>query len=172
MFLSCALHAAVLFGIAGISLHKENNLKNQTVDVELNLKKAKEIPDIHIRGEKDKFKENKSNESQISDEGLKGGLSREGIDDENSLAYRSLVLRKLQENRKYPPFARRKGIEGVARVGFHINKEGLAEDIMLIKSTGQKVLDDEVFSMIKRASPFPKPESKILMDVEIIFKLN
>lgn len=96
---------------------------------------------------------------------------------EAMLRYQDMVKQRIEEARRYPSWAKRRGIEGEVCIKFAILSNGLSQDIRIIRSSGSKVLDDEAVDTIGRASPFPPvPEeidsSLIWMEVSIVFTLK
>lgn len=72
--------------------------------------------------------------------------------------YQRDLFRSIAAERRYPPMARRLGLEGVARVRFVLSKTGrLAAPPQLAKSSGHTLLDEEALEMAKRASFAPLP---------------
>lgn len=69
----------------------------------------------------------------------------------------------------YPPLARRRRLEGTVLAAFFINDKGMPERIRVLESSGYGILDREVVSIIKRASPYPPLGENI--EVPISFRL-
>lgn len=82
--------------------------------------------------------------------GSGGGAGKGGGGD-----WRSLLLRRIEEAKRYPARARRLGMEGVAEVQFRITPDGTVEGVSVVKSSGFPLLDQESLETIKRAAPFP-----------------
>lgn len=96
---------------------------------------------------------------------------------EECLRYQDMVKQRIEEYRRYPAWARKHGIEGTVAVVFIILANGEAQEIILIRSSGSKILDQEARDTIKRASPFPPiPKGvgvySIQMDVSLVFTLH
>lgn len=70
----------------------------------------------------------------------------------------------------YPALARKRGVEGTVIAGFSIDALGLPRGIRVIKSSGHGILDREVISTIKRASPYPYLDGGI--EVPVTFRLR
>lgn len=63
----------------------------------------------------------------------------------------------------YPAAASRAGIQGVTPVKITFNRKGEIENIQLLKSSGSRILDDEVFRALRALGPigsFPKNYAK------------
>jgi protein TonB len=76
----------------------------------------------------------------------------------------------LEKTKSYPLLARKRGMEGIVLVRFTIDKKGLPQDIRILKSSGYRILDEEVRKMLKKASPFPEFNKEI--KIPITFKLT
>jgi len=91
--------------------------------------------------------------------------------------YQSLVIGKIERNKRYPAWAKREGFEGRAYVKFTIFSSGQAENISISSSSGFSILDESAISTVKRASPFPPlPKeldlSQLNLKLAIIFELK
>lgn len=76
-----------------------------------------------------------------------------------------LILAKFK---KYPQEAIMQKQEGVVRIRVSIDESGNVLSKELKKSCPYAVLNDEVLSLFKRASPLPKPPKEMLKDGEKI----
>lgn len=63
----------------------------------------------------------------------------------------------LERRKRYPAAARRQGLQGTAQVRFTIDASGNVKSVSLVRSSGVALLDDEVVSLVHRASPVPAP---------------
>jgi protein TonB len=81
---------------------------------------------------------------------------------------RELILKNL----KYPPVARTMGWKGVVTVSFVVLENGTAENIRVVKSSGNGVLDRNVVRTIQEIQPFPKPPGKAELIIPITFRLE
>jgi protein TonB len=64
---------------------------------------------------------------------------------------------------RYPPEAARMGIEGVTPVKITFNRNGEIEKMVLLESSGSKILDDEVMRTLKAVGtigPLPRAYGK------------
>ncbi len=66
-----------------------------------------------------------------------------------------MIRRKIEQSKRYPVLARARKIQGVSVLSFTINESGGAEKLVLVKSSGSELLDEEALSTVKRASPLP-----------------
>ncbi|MCK5830225.1 MAG: energy transducer TonB [Methylococcales bacterium] len=90
-------------------------------------------------------------------------------------SYIKMVKRKLSMNLEYPKTERNKNIEGEVIVRFTINSEGKANNLIIVESSGNKVLDEEALKTIKKSSRFPKPPARFFIEdivVEIPLKFE
>ncbi|MFA4983938.1 MAG: energy transducer TonB [Candidatus Omnitrophota bacterium] len=97
--------------------------------------------------------------------------------DEVMLRYQDMVKRMIEEARRYPLWAKKHGIEGVARIYFTVLPDGKGEDVKITHSSGSSILDNEASDTVIRAGPFPPlprelENSPIGMEVAIVFSLN
>ena len=91
--------------------------------------------------------------------------------------YLMSVARKLQQEKKYPVLAFRRGIEGVVHLGFTIMADGTVCFVDVSGAERKSVLYKEVVDLAERVSPLdPIPEglalSKMRLSVPIVFKIE
>ncbi|HBT96913.1 MAG TPA: hypothetical protein DEB25_04390 [Desulfobulbaceae bacterium] len=78
----------------------------------------------------------------------------------------------ITRNLKFPMSARRQRLSGAIIVAFFLAKDGHAEEITIVKSSGHEVLDEAVRDAIRRSSPFPHPPAPARLRLPIAFKLQ
>ncbi|EIE1555636.1 energy transducer TonB [Campylobacter coli] len=83
-------------------------------------------------------------------------------------SYQALLMAHLAKFKKYPQEAIMQKQEGVVRIRVSIDESGNVLSKELKKSCPYAVLNDEVLSLFKRASPLPKPPKEMLKDGENI----
>ncbi|XAK32665.1 energy transducer TonB [Campylobacter coli] len=83
-------------------------------------------------------------------------------------SYQALLMAHLAKFKKYPQEAIMQKQEGVVRIRVSIDESGNVLSKELKKSCPHAVLNDEVLSLFKRASPLPKPPKEMLKDGEKI----
>ena len=88
----------------------------------------------------------------------------------NTGSFYALIRAAIEKAKTYPLIARKRGVEGTVLVSFKIDVKGLPQNIMIVKSSGYQILDDEVQKMLGKASPFPELNGEIVMP--ITFKLS
>jgi len=67
------------------------------------------------------------------------------------------LVAHIRQFMKYPAEARADDEQGVVRVIFTINHEGLLQSSKVVQSSGHPLLDQEVLDMLARAQPMPRP---------------
>ena len=72
------------------------------------------------------------------------------------------LLRHLAKYKKYPEDARRRGMQGVARLRFVVDAEGNVLSYSIASTSGSPSLDRATMEMIRRAQPVPKPPAEVL----------
>ncbi|EDO9297354.1 TonB family protein [Campylobacter coli] len=77
-------------------------------------------------------------------------------------SYQALLMAHLTKFKKYPQEAIVQKQEGVVRIRVSIDESGNVLSKELKKSCPYAVLNDEVLSLFKRASPLPKPPKEML----------
>lgn len=91
--------------------------------------------------------------------------------------YLEKLMKKIESARRYPPLARRRGLEGTASLKLTVSRSGGLDYLKLIASSGHSVLDSEAENTINRATPLPPVPSELnssglTLIVPIKFKLN
>lgn len=69
--------------------------------------------------------------------------------------YEELLFAWIDRHKQYPMLAQRRGIQGSGSVRVRIDRNGRVLDRVLVRSTGQAILDEAALDMVRRASPFP-----------------
>lgn len=119
---------------------------------------------------------------KLSTEGLQSqpsfGRTESHIDKYNNISkdYLGMIRLRIEKHKKYPDYARERGIEGKVTIIFVLKHDGYISGVRIAKSSGYKVLDQAAITAVKNASPFPKPpnsssEGSITLQVTITFEL-
>ncbi len=92
-------------------------------------------------------------------------------------SWQTVLVKHLQQFKRYPSEAQERGEEGVVLLSFSVDRNGRVLARQVLRSSGYPVLDDEVMSMIERAEPLPPfpasmPEPKLDLTVPIRFSLR
>ncbi|NQD80503.1 energy transducer TonB [Pseudomonas seleniipraecipitans] len=84
--------------------------------------------------------------------------------------WQSQLLTHLAKYKRYPEDARRRGLEGVNRLRFVVDANGMVLSYTLVGKSSSASLDRATLQMIRRAQPLPKPPADMLKDgsVEIV----
>nr|WP_319513178.1 TonB family protein [uncultured Cohaesibacter sp.] len=82
-----------------------------------------------------------------------GGAGSRGV----RASYATQLRRWIERHKRYPRSAKMRGVQGQGVVRIVINQSGRVLKSTLIKSAGDRYLDDEIRSLPMRASPAPKP---------------
>lgn len=88
--------------------------------------------------------------------------------------YLSLIRREIDKNKHYPMLSRRKRSEGVVTIRFNLSPEGKANSPTILKSSGDKRLDDAAIAAVMRSkSVGMRPEGiNTILTIDISFKLH
>ena len=82
------------------------------------------------------------------------------------------IRRRIQAAVVYPRQARARGLEGVAKVGFHIDRSsGLAREIQLVGSSGYTSLDRAAEKSVVRAGALPWVYGRLEVPVRFSLEL-
>lgn len=189
LIISIFVHS-VIFSVPAYLYYVQNNkLKNSNNTLEKNASQtyfieASMLPDIKVIGDKSVVKKIKSETKEIlkkeesgNNENKSGANSLYDEPDSEMLVIYDYIKRKIQENKKYPPQAKKEHIEGVVELQFAIDKNGFLKNVNIINSSGYKILDDEAISTINRSAPYPSIVGKVNSDrldlqVKLIFKID
>ncbi|MCX8995972.1 energy transducer TonB [Rhizobiaceae bacterium BDR2-2] len=71
--------------------------------------------------------------------------------------WKSRLMAHIERRKKYPGGARSRGERGVVHIRFRIDDSGNVLSASLVRSSGFSELDNEVLSLVRRASPVPAP---------------
>ncbi|MEJ2378464.1 MAG: energy transducer TonB, partial [Pseudolabrys sp.] len=72
----------------------------------------------------------------------------------------ALVLR-LQRYKRYPAAAQARGVQGVARLAFSVDRSGHVHHAHIARSSGSSLLDRATMQLIARAQPLPPPPPEV-----------
>lgn len=78
----------------------------------------------------------------------------------------------IMQHLTYPLLARKMGWKGQVTVSFVICEKGTVEQIRIIKSSGHKILDENVESTIREVQPFPKPPVRAEIIIPVVYRLG
>lgn len=80
-----------------------------------------------------------------------------GLSSMSPANWQSMLMAHLERRKRYPSAARERGERGTAYVRFSIDGSGNVLSARLVQSSGFSELDQEVVSLVHRASPVPPP---------------
>ncbi len=78
----------------------------------------------------------------------------------------------IMKNLTYPIQARKMGWKGQVTVSFIICEKGTVERIRIVKSSGHKILDENVAHTIMDVQPFPKPPVRAEIIIPVSYRLG
>ncbi|EAJ8667497.1 energy transducer TonB [Campylobacter coli] len=142
--------------------------KNAVLKAQKKIKKQDENQaqkEIANASENSKFK-NESLSAPLQSNEDKTQTIVSGNAKEQIKSYQALLMAHLAKFKKYPQEAIMQKQEGVVRIRVSIDESGNVLSKELKKSCPYAMLNDEVLSLFKRASPLPKPPKEMLKDGE------
>jgi protein TonB len=137
--------------------------------------REKEIKNISIiKGGGSGYVERSDNRNVEGSDGGKGNLDELGKLKEKFLIEKlSLISQIIQNNITYPYIARKMGWEGKVLISFVLTKEGKISFLIIERSSGYKVLDENAIDTIKKVSKyFPLPPLDVKIKIPISYKLH
>jgi TonB family protein len=87
-------------------------------------------------------------------------------------AHFSYIKDLIYKQLVYPATAKKRGWEGKVVLSFIVSSGGDVRNIMVSKSSGHEVLDENAMRAVKRASPFPKPPVEAQIIIPVLYQLN
>jgi len=76
-------------------------------------------------------------------------------------SWESRILAALERKKRYPGDAQRQGQEDVVYVRISLDRSGRVVNTQISRSRGYALLNSEVISLVKRASPLPAPPEEV-----------
>lgn len=167
--------------------------QSQALAVELEIERTALLPRIDFIGQEDKFKEVKQipkqtelkpvpqseqiSVKQMFQERIEEKSDVTNTDKDAMLRYQFIVKQRIEESRRYPLWAKKRGIEGITALYFTVLAIGTAQDVRIVRSSGSSILDEEAVATVTRAQPFPDLPKEISglsvdMEVAIVFSLD
>jgi TonB family protein len=80
------------------------------------------------------------------------------------------LMEAIERVKKYPRLARERGMEGVVRLRFTLNRSGGVDAVELVKSSGYEILDSASISAVYRAAPMPYVNGWVEMPMRYVLK--
>lgn len=75
--------------------------------------------------------------------------------------WKTALMLRLQRYKRYPVAARARGVQGVARLAFSVDRSGRVHHARIARSSGSSLLDRATIQLIERAQPLPPPPTEI-----------
>jgi protein TonB len=82
------------------------------------------------------------------------------------------IIKLLSENLYYPRSARKRGIEGVIKVHFTLNKDASVENIQVVSSQSDILSRAAIKTIEELSKEFPKPQEVLILKVPIEYRLR
>lgn len=82
----------------------------------------------------------------------------------------AVIESQIERAKKYPRFARERGIQGVVRVRFKLKPTGEVDQVEISKSSGYAVLDTASVKTVYRASPMPYVSGWVTVPITYMVK--
>ncbi len=70
-------------------------------------------------------------------------------------SYFQRILTRIESMKRYPRFAKERGLEGKVRLEFVICGDGRIKDLKVVGTSGSRILDQDAIATLRRAGPFP-----------------
>lgn len=94
---------------------------------------------------------------QASRNAARQTVASNALSPQQRATWMSKVMAHLEKRKRYPQAAQDRGQQGVATVEFTLDGQGNVQTVALRKGVGFSALDNEVLSLLRRASPVPAP---------------
>ncbi|MEI7430628.1 MAG: TonB family protein [Betaproteobacteria bacterium] len=78
-------------------------------------------------------------------------VAREGLSADEMRYYRMSLATAARRFKRYPPLARERGWEGTAEVALNVSARVGVPEVVLVRSSGRTLLDDQAVEMISQA---------------------
>jgi pilus assembly protein CpaC len=91
--------------------------------------------------------------------------------------YAGLVQKRILERLTYPLVAKQAGLEGTVKLRLHISYSGKLTQVMIKKSSGHDILDNQAVAVAKEIDSFPPfpptiEQKELWIEIPIVFQLN
>jgi TonB family protein len=82
------------------------------------------------------------------------------------------LRRRIEEELVYPYVARKKGLQGVVRLTLMLDEEGNLIDVVVVQSSGHKVLDSAAVALVEKVVPYRHDlRTSVSVDIPIRYSL-
>lgn len=89
--------------------------------------------------------------------------------------YLSALHAAIERHKRYPPQARRRGLEGQVRVRFTVERDGSIRGVEVAGSSGHGLLDEAAADTLRRVRslpPLPERLSSLRLELPMIYRLT
>jgi protein TonB len=86
------------------------------------------------------------------------------------IRWQSALVAHIERFKRYPAEARARGIQGTVQVAFTIDHEGRLLTSRIMRSSGDRALDQETLDVLARAQPMPQPPDRV-PDAQLFFAI-
>ena len=144
---------------------EKKKVKRQLMPVKSSVSNEVKIKEAKKTVEPAKKMIEKSNPDSIQKSGLSGKDRMTLLGGNNS--YLEEVRRRIERAKFYPPRAKMAKAEGEVSLEFQIDKFGRAKNVNSTQPSKHKILNLAARKILNKASPFPIPKDKLIIDKTI-----
>jgi protein TonB len=112
------------------------------------------------------------NEADVSDRRRTEKSVSTVKDEPSTVPFESLAKSSVTPKPAYPEIARRWGHQGVAVLEIYIKPGGLVEEVVLLQSSGYRILDEAAIDIVRKKWKFPSVERTVTTVKEFEFTLQ
>jgi TonB family protein len=82
----------------------------------------------------------------------------------------AVIVSSIERVKRYPRFARERGIQGVVHLRFRVRPEGEVDRVEIVRSSGYEILDTASVRTVYRAAPMPYVNGWIEVPISYVLK--
>ena len=98
---------------------------------------------------------------------------RDGVSADDLRLYRMTLASATRRFKRYPALARDRGWEGTADIALNVSSRSVAPDVVLAKSSGQAILDEQALEMVSQAARVTRlPETLKGRSFRVVFPVQ
>ena len=83
-----------------------------------------------------------------------------------------VIRDKVYRALSYPARAQQEGWEGTVKMSFIVNRDGSVDSVLVLKSSGYKLLDNNAIRAIRQAAPFPYAPTRLQIRLPVVYRLE
>ena len=96
---------------------------------------------------------------------------------DQTIAYKGIIHQHIENHKRYPILAARKGLEGSVALRFLLHRNGQVEQIQITRASKVSLLDEAAKLAVQTGNPFPPfpegiKEASLWIDVTVNFELR